>query len=90
MRVATAIELSADERMTLERWSRGRSTPSRLVLRAKVVLAAAAGQRNDEIAADLGTQNRTVGIWRKRFAASRLAGIEKDAPRGRPAGDSTQ
>ena len=86
MRVAVPIELSADERTTLERWSRGRSTPSRLVLRAKIVLAAAAGKRNDRIAQELGTQNRTVGIWRKRFAAGRIAGIEKDAPRGgRPA-----
>ena len=86
MRVAIPIELSADERTTLERWSRGRSTPSRLVLRARIVLGAAAGKRNDQIAAELGTQNRTVGIWRRRFAAWRLAGVQKDAPRGgRPA-----
>ena len=86
MRVAIPIELTADERTTLERWSRGRSTPSRLVLRAKIVLAAAAGKRNDQIAEELGTRQRPVGVWRKRFAASRLAGIEKDAPRGgRPA-----
>lgn len=86
MRVATPIQLTVQERTTLERWSRGRSTPSRLVLRARIVLAAAAGKRNDQIAAELGTQDRTVSIWRRRFAASRLAGIEKDAPRGgRPA-----
>jgi transposase len=82
MRVAAVIELSADEHAILQRWSRGRSTPSRLVLRAKIALAAAAGQRNDQIAADLGTQPRTVGVWRQRFAALRLAGIQKDAPRG--------
>lgn len=82
MRVAAPVELSDDERATLERWSRGRSTPSRLVLRAKIVLAAAAGKRNDQIAVDLDTRPRTVGVWRKRFASSRLAGIEKDAPRG--------
>lgn len=82
MRVAAAIELSAEERSALERWARGRATPARLVLRARIVLAAAAGRRNQDIAADLGTQPRTVGLWRQRFAASRLAGIEKDAPRG--------
>jgi len=82
MRVAVAIEVSSDDRATLERWSRGRSTPSRLVLRAKIVLAAAAGQRNDQIAEALDTRPRTVGVWRKRFAASGLAGIAKDAPRG--------
>ena len=86
MRVATPIQLTVQERTTLERWSRGRSTPSRLVLRAKIVLAAAAGKRNDQIATEVGTQDRTVSIWRRRFAASRLAGIEKDAQRGgRPA-----
>ena len=86
MRVAATIELSADERTILERWARGRSTPARLVLRAKIVLAAAAGRRNQDIAADLDTQARTVGQWRNRFAAARLAGIQKDAPRpGRPA-----
>lgn len=82
MRIATAIELTDDERTTLQRWSRGRSTPSRLVLRAKIVLAAAAGQRNDEIAQELSTQPRTVGVWRNRFATTRLAGIIQDAPRG--------
>lgn len=82
MRVATPIHLSADERFTLERWARGRSTPSRLVLRARIVLAAAAGRRNDRIVDELDTRPRTVGLWRQRFAAARLAGIEKDAPRG--------
>lgn len=86
MRVATTIDLSTDERTQLERWARGRSTPSRLVLRARIVLAAAAGKRNDQIAAELGTRPRTVGVWRRRFARNRMGGIEKDAPRGgRPA-----
>jgi len=82
MRIAATIELTDDEPTTLQRWSRGRSTPSRLVLRAKIILAAAAGQRNDEIAAALSTRPRTVGVWRNRFATARLAGIAKDAPRG--------
>lgn len=81
MRVAAAIELTDEERVTLERWSRGRSTPARLVQRAKIVLAAAAGSRNDQIAADLGCTRRTVGVWRSRFLTGRIAGIEKDAPR---------
>jgi transposase len=78
--------LTAEERATLERWPRGRSTPARLVLRARIVLAAAADRRNTEIATALRTTRKTVGTWRARFAQSRLAGIEKDAPRaGRPA-----
>lgn len=82
MRIAKSITLTDEERVTLRKWSRGRSTPARLVLRAEIVLAAAAGQRNDEIAADLTCTRRTVGTWRNRFASERLAGIEQDAPRG--------
>lgn len=81
MRVAPVIELSDAERKTLVAWSRGRSTPARLVLRAKIVLAAAGGQLNQEIAITLQTRRKTVSLWRTRFAAERLAGIEKDAPR---------
>ena len=88
MRVAVPIVLSPEERTTLEHWARGRRTPARLVLRAKIVLRAAAGRRNDEIAGELATDRECVGRWRTRFAAQRLAGIERDAPRpGRtPAG----
>jgi len=82
MRVASAVVLSEAERETLERWSRGRSTPARLVLRAKIILSAAAGTRNEEIARQVGTSCPTVGLWRRRFVEGRLAGIEKDAPRG--------
>lgn len=82
MRIARAIVLTANERVTLTKWSRGRSTPARLVQRAKIILAAADGKRNDETASELGCTRRTVGTWRNRFAEQRLAGIEKDAPRG--------
>ena len=82
MRVALKIELSAEERATLTKWSRGRSTPARLVQRAIVVLLAAKGYRNDRIAKKLKTSRQTVGLWRSRFGKHRLAGIEKDAPRG--------
>ena len=81
MRVATPITLSTEEHASLERWSRGRSTPARLVLRAKIVLLAAAGQANNDIAARLGTDRQTVGRWRRRFALRRLPGIFQDAPR---------
>jgi transposase len=86
MRIAAAIAVSDDQLPTLRRWSCGRSTPARLVLRAKVILAAAQGRTNDSIAQELGTNPGLVGRWRRRFAAGGLAGIEKDAPRGgRPA-----
>lgn len=86
MRVAQAIVVSDDERRTLRKWSRGRSAPARLVLRAKIVLLAADGRLNCDIAAELGTGMKTVCQWRNRFAKAGLVGIEKDAPRGgRPA-----
>lgn len=86
MRVAVSIRLTNEERATLERWARGRSVEARRVLRAKIVLAAAEGKQNQEIAVQLATLAKTVALWRKRFAAQRLAGIQKDAPRGgRPA-----
>jgi transposase len=81
MRVATTVTLTEEQRTQLQRWARGRSTPSRLVLRAKIVLLAAEGKRNDEIAALLGCTRRTVGTWRQRFLDAGVSGIEKDAPR---------
>jgi transposase len=86
MRRAIAIELSDEERTVLQRWARGRSTPARVVLRAKIVLAAAAGRENQDIATELGSDPHTVARWRKRFVALRCVGLESDAPRsGRPA-----
>ena len=82
MRIAKAITLTDEERAALTKWSRGRSTPARLVLRAQIVLAAADGRENKDIAAELGCTRRTIGVWRNRFAAERIQGITHDAPRG--------
>src|SRR6201999_652659 len=82
MRAAPAITLSESERMTLERWARGRSTPARLVLRSKIALMAASGLLNTQIARELRCGSKTVCLWRRRFAQHGIAGIEKDAPRG--------
>ena len=81
MRIATAIILTAEEQTLLRKWARGRRTEARLVQRARIVLAAASGKRNDEIARELGCTRRTAGTWRKRFSEQRLEGIVKDAPR---------
>jgi transposase len=82
MRVAKLVVLTDDERKTLTKWSRGRSTPARVVLRAKIVLLAAQGRMNKDIALDLATSTKTVCLWRSRFVEQRLGGIQKDAPRG--------
>ena len=68
MRVAVAIELTKEERTVLTKWSRDRSTPVRVVLRAKIVLAAAEGMLNKEIAVRLddGRQAMATGKGTKR------------------------
>lgn len=81
MRIAPAIELSPDQRATLEQWARGRSLPARVVERARMVLRAAAGEQDKAIAQDLGITPKKVSRWRKRYLTLGLAGLEKDAPR---------
>ncbi len=81
MRRACRIELSEEERATLEQWSSGRRMAARVVQRAKIVLRAAAGMQNKAIAAQLGCGRDTVAQWRLRFRDKRLAGLLKDAPR---------
>ena len=82
MRRACVITLTEDDKATLERWSRTRSTEARLVERARIVLLAAAGRENKDIAVELGITRATVGRWRNRFAERGIPGIAKDAPRG--------
>ena len=86
MRRAIPIVLTDEERATLTNWARSRTAPARLVTRARIVLAAAAGAENQDIAAELGLARGTVVTWRQRFAADRVAGIEQERPgRGRKA-----
>ena len=82
MRIAPAIQLIAPERQQLKQWARGRRTPARLVLRAKIVLLAAAGHDNHQIAAAVATSRQTMGLWRQRFVTQRALGLAQDAPRG--------
>jgi transposase len=86
MRVAPKVTLTDEQGAMLRRWARGRATPMRLVRRAQIVLSAAEGAQNIEIAERLGIERTIVGRWRRRFVVQGLAGLEKDAPRGgRPA-----
>jgi transposase len=81
MNRADPIMLSSEERMTLETWSRGRSLPARLVQRARIIQMAAEGALNQTIADALNISRPTVQLWRDRFLALRLRGLEQDAPR---------
>lgn len=82
MRRAPQLHVTDDERTQLQHWAKGRRTAVRLALRAKIILLAAAGHDNHDIATAVQTSRQTVGLWRRRFAVRRLAEIERDAPRG--------
>src|SRR6267378_4350526 len=84
--IAPRITLSDPDRCQLEALVRATSTPQALALRCRLILRAAApdGPTNGRIAADLRCHRHTVGLWRTRFFAQGLAGLQ-DAPRsGRP------
>lgn len=81
---AAGIELTDDERGRLEGWTRRRSTAQALALRSRIVLAAAQGLSNSEIAEQLGVSRPTVTKWRNRFAAGRLEGLLDEPRPGRP------
>ena len=81
MRIAPAIELTPDQRSILEAQARSRSLPARVVERSRIVLLAAAGTRDKEIARSLDLTPKKVSRWRKRFLQLGLAGLQKDAPR---------
>lgn len=80
----TRITLRGRERRILQRVVRAQTSEQRDVLRARIVLLAALGNNNSQIADEPGVDVQTVRKWRDRFAASRLEGLW-DAPRsGRP------
>ena len=79
------IVLSSAERTRLEATARKYTSPYRDVIRAKIVLYAAAGLDNDDIAARLDTPRQIVSKWRKRFYRERIAGLEELSRTGRPA-----
>ena len=78
------IELSDEERRILEERARRYTLPYRDVVRAQMVLLAARGLRNDEIALRLNTRREVVSMWRKRFFQERLVGLEERPRRGKP------
>jgi transposase len=84
MRVAPVITLTPELKASLQKRVDSALTPKRLVERCRIVLLAAQGQENIQIAASLGFSRHKVARWRDRFHESGLAGIENDEPgRGR-------
>lgn len=78
------IKLSRQEREALESRARKYTLPYFEVLRAKMILLAAEGRSNDDIAAALSVGREVVSLWRKRFFHERLAGLEERPRPGRP------
>ena len=81
MRVAPPVTIDQSQRETLQQWARSRSLPARQIERARVVLLAAEGKTDLEIAASLSISNQKAARWRKRFLQLGFAGLVKDAPR---------
>jgi len=82
--VAIEIELSDVEREQLEAWSRRRMSAQALAQRSRIVLLAADGLSNTEIARRLGTGRPMITKWRNRFAEYRLDGLVDEPRPGRP------
>jgi transposase len=74
------LALTDEERATLERWARRRTSGQALALRCRIVLACAEGASNAEVVKRLGVSRPTVTKWRSRFVARRLEGLA-DEPR---------
>jgi transposase len=81
MRIASQVELTPEQKMELERRARQRSLPARVVERARIVLQAAEGLENQQIAQRMGITPEKVARWRNRFLREGMAALEKDAPR---------
>jgi len=82
-RVAVALSCTAEQRAELMALARSRTEETRLVERAKIVLACLEGKRNDAVGREFGVRPNTVGLWRKRFAATGLAGLRDRARPGK-------
>ena len=82
MRVAAAIDLTSEEKMRLKKMARSNTVSVREARRAAIVLLAADGLNNHEIAEQLRVGRVQVGRWRTRYAEGGLAAIAQDHPRG--------
>ena len=79
-RPKTPLTLTTEEYETLERWARRPTTAQALAQRARIVLACTTGEPDTVVALDAQVTRLTVGRWRRRFSAKRLAGL-LDEPR---------
>jgi hypothetical protein len=78
------ITLTEEEALELRRRARKYTLPHFQVIRAQMILLAAEGLDNDQIAARLNTRREVVCQWRKRFFYERLSGLQERSRPGRP------
>jgi transposase len=83
-RPKAALVVSAEDRESLERWTRRRSTAQALALRSRIVLGCSTGMSNTDVAEELHVTNATVGRWRSRFGARGSAGLLDEPRSGAP------
>jgi len=82
---ATEVRLDPETRAVLEGWVRASTAEQRKVKRARIVLLAAEGWASRRIAREIGVMTGVVSVWRKRFAASGIKGLDdKPRPGARP------
>ena len=79
------LPLCREDRARLQSLVRSRTTPQRVVERARIVLGSAAGDSGSTICGDVGVSRPTVTLWLDRYEAGGLAALRADRPRsGRP------
>ena len=86
-RTADALLLGDEERAELEALTRSRSVSAGVAQRARIVLLAAEGTPNHQIAEKVGVSRPTVNEWRARYAERGLAGLADEARPGVGAAD---
>jgi transposase len=85
MSLTHVVEMPAEDRAELTRWTRTPSLRAGLAQRARIVLLAADGVGTNEIVSRVGVSKPTVIAWKKRYAAEGIAGLQDRAKPGRPA-----
>ncbi len=78
------VIVSPSEGVTLQQWTRRRTTAQGLAQRARIILACVTGRTDTEIAHELGLTRQTVSRWRRRFQQRRLDGLVDEPRPGAP------
>lgn len=78
------LDVSREDRITLQRWARGRKTDNATAMRARIILMTREGKPADEVADTLGVSARSVYKWIWRFSEEGLEGLAERQRSGRP------